>query len=348
MRDAWLQSLISRSTQCFNDVPSSFRLNPRQEMLSRLEQYFPDIAAALAYRMFCTPRISAHRSADHSRLISRARFHLRHARHLAVPTRGGQVQAYVFEPESPPAATVLLVHGWTSEASFMSAFARYFRGRGFRVVMFDFPAHGQSAGRRTNIIDCAHAIREVAELLGPVHYVVSHSLGGLASLLACWGGKPMTHAYPFEGFVFVSLPNSFHALVRQFSSSRSLSPEAQRQFEKMLELEGHRRLDDFTGANLLPATSRPALLLHCADDREIPLENAQQVAIASPTAQLKTFQGLGHRKILYAPAVIREASQFIETLCCAPSTICERPTAIGLHPTNTRVNEMDSTLFRRC
>lgn len=287
-------------------------------MLSRQEQYFPDVSAALAYRMFCTPRMSTHRSADHCRLIDRARIHLRHAHHVAVPTRSGQVQAYIFEPENPPAATVLLVHGWTSEASFMSAFARYFRDRGFRVVLFDFPAHGQSAGRRTNIIDCAHAIREVAEVLGPVHYVVSHSLGGLASLLACWGGKPMTRAYPFQGFVFVSLPNSFSALVRQFSGSSRLSPEAQLHFERMLELEGHRRLDDFTGANLLPATSRPALLLHCTDDREIPIENAHQVAIASPTAELKTFQGLGHRKILYAPTVIRSASQFIETLCSEP------------------------------
>ena len=84
---------------------------------------------------------------------------------------------------------MLLVHGWTGEAAFMSAFAEQFRRRGLRAVLFDLPAHGRSAGARTTLISCAHAVREVAEALGPIQYVVAHSLGGLAALLAGGGRR---------------------------------------------------------------------------------------------------------------------------------------------------------------
>ena len=107
-------------------------------------------------------------------------------------TDGGELQAYVFEPETAwNGASVLLVHGWTAEASFMTAFAEHFRKRGFRIVLFDFPAHGQSLPERASLIDCAHAIRTVAEALGPIQFVLAHSLGGTAALLAGGGGAPM-------------------------------------------------------------------------------------------------------------------------------------------------------------
>src|ERR1700719_4650401 len=133
-----------------------------------------------AYEQFCTPRLSSHRSPDHDLLIERARFHLRHAAPVQVPTSEGNIQAYVFEPGAPRVtATVLFVHGWTAEAAFMTVIGEQFRKRGFRSVLFDLPAHGKSAGERTNLIACAHVIRQVAETLGPIQFVVAHSLGGL-------------------------------------------------------------------------------------------------------------------------------------------------------------------------
>lgn len=90
--------------------------------------------------------------------------------------------AHVVEPEKgEPRASVLVVHGWTSEASFMMAIAEYLRRRGYRVVLPDLPAHGLSPGARTSLIDCAHAVREVAEALGPMSFAVAHSMGGLAA-----------------------------------------------------------------------------------------------------------------------------------------------------------------------
>src|SRR5919204_6145133 len=104
----------------------------------------PALAGDIAFRIFCTPQLSQYRSADHDVLTERARFHLRNAAWERVPTPVGEVQAYVFQPDAERRGTVLLVHGWTSEASFMTAFIEPLRRSGLRVIAFDFPAHGLS------------------------------------------------------------------------------------------------------------------------------------------------------------------------------------------------------------
>jgi hypothetical protein len=51
--------------------------------------------------------------------------------------------------------------------------------------------------------------------------------------------------------------------------------------------------------------------LHARDDTEIPFSNAQQMAGQGLPAELIGFDGLGHRKILYAPPVVRCASAYL-------------------------------------
>ena len=262
----------------------------------------PDAWGEIAFQRFCTPTASRYRSADHHVLVERARFHLGNASVLRVPTAEGYLQAYVFDPEGAwNGASVLLVHGWTSEASFMTAFAEHFRKRGFRIVLFDFPAHGQSTCERASLIDCAHAVRQVAEALGPIEYVLAHSLGGMAALLAGGGGAPMPRGYPFRAFVLVAMPNHLSTVTRTFGKDEGLSPEAQRVYERRLETIAHRKIADFTGANLLKKTGRPALLLHSRDDPNIAFADAKEIAAASGGAEIIAFDDLGHRKILYAP-----------------------------------------------
>ena len=275
--------------------------------------YDAELLGEQAFHQFCTPRLSSYRSPDHEQLAERARFHLRNATAMRVATSEGEIQTYVFDPDAEVAngASVLLVHGWTGETSFMTAFAEHFRKRGLRAVLFDLPAHGKSAGERTSLIACAHVVREIAEALGPVHYVVGHSLGGLAALLAGGGGPPMPRAYPFLDYVLVAVPNRFSQVTRRFGAELELSPAAQRAYERRLEGIAHRGIADFTGVNLLTATGRPAFLLHARDDADVEFSDAEEIAASYGAARLQACDGLGHRKILYAPPVVRSAAAYL-------------------------------------
>ncbi len=272
----------------------------------------PALAGDLAYKQFLRPKLSSRRSADHTMLAERARFHLRNAEWVRVPTTQGVIQAYVFEPEkSPSRGGVLVAHGWTSEASFMAVFAEQLRRAGFRVVVFDQPGHGKSEQERASLIDCAKALQQVAVALGPVCFAVTHSMGGLAALLAGEGKQPLGPPTPFERYVLVSSPNRFANITQEFADELGLDDAGQRVYERHLERIAHRSVVDFTAGNLLEAVGCPALVIHSRDDAEVGFENAEEIAAQCPTAQVMAVEGLGHRNILFAPPVIRAVISYL-------------------------------------
>ena len=293
-------------------MPSHSNLN-RKIDFAGISARSPALAGDLAYKLFCTPKLSERRAPDHDVLTERARFHLRNAKWVSVPTTRGMMQAYVFEPDkNPRGETVLVAHGWTSESSFMTVFAEPIRRAGYRIVMFDQPAHGKSDGEHASLIDCAHALLEVAEALGPVKHVVAHSMGCLAALLVGEGGPPMPRKIDFERYVLVACPNQFTTVTREFGEGLGLNEAAQRQYERQLERIAHRSIPSFNGANFLRATGRPALLIHARDDTEVNFRCAEEIAAACPRAELLAFDGLGHRMVLYATPAARAAVAFLK------------------------------------
>lgn len=280
--------------------------------LGAVSRAAPLLAGDLAYRRFSDPLLSERRSPEQATLSERARFHLRHADWSLVTTPVGDVQTYVMEPDkAPDLGTVLVVHGWTSEAAFMTGFAEPIRRSGYRVVLFDCPAHGLSPGRLTNLVECAQATLAVGRHFGPAHAVLAHSFGTLVSLLAAEGGKPMAGRLVARRFIFVAGPNRLTEVTGSFGAGLGLTRAGQRAYERRLERVGRRRLDGFTAAKLLQAVKRPALVLHARDDEDVPFRNAEEIAASGANVELVAFDGLGHRRILYAPPAIRAALSFL-------------------------------------
>lgn len=292
---------------------SGTSFSPGRADFTELSLRAPWLAGELAYRRFCTPVQSERRTADHALLAARARYHLRRAAWRRLATPGGEVQVYVYEPDAGVAVrgTVVVVHGWTSEASFMTALAEPIRRAGWRTVLFDCPGHGLSAGRRTNLVECARATLAVAEAFAPVHAFVTHSFGSLVALLVAEGGPPMPRRVAVDRLVLVAAPNRLSEVTAHFGRHIGLGAVAQRVYERHLERIGHRPLAGFESAAMLRAVGRPALVVHARDDYEVPFRNAEEIVGACPTAELAAFDGLGHRKILYASPPIRAAVAFL-------------------------------------
>lgn len=272
-----------------------------------------------AYERFCTPALSDRRAPNQDALVERSRKHLRHAAQRTVETREGPVSTYLLEPDTTtpngePAKTVLLIHGWTCEASFMAVIAESLRRSGFRVLLVDMPAHGLSPGTKTSIVACARAITDVIDDFGAIDFTVSHSLGGLVSLLASAGGKAVEKARPMRGYVFISMPNDFRDVTTEFADGLGLSNRAFRQFEKRLEQAAHAPMSTLKAADFVERLDRPTLLIHCEDDKEITVDNAHEIASSAESAQVETVSGLGHRKILYASKVARNTACFLKQL----------------------------------
>jgi pimeloyl-ACP methyl ester carboxylesterase len=270
------------------------------------------LAGAEAYRVFCRPDLSHHRSPEQETLVGRARVHLGKARWFTVQAPSGQVQCYEYEPIGAPSGqTVALVHGWTSEASFMAAFVEPLRQRGNRVVAFDFPAHGLSAGIGASLVDCARATLAVFEAVGRIDVVVAHSLGCQVALLVGEGGPPMRRAFKAGRYVLIAGPNRLSWITSDFGRHLGLSAVAQRAYERHIERAGRRSVAQFSAANLLTDVARQALVVHCRDDEQVPFAHAEEIASEVGSVRLHAVQGLGHRKVLFAPPVVRVVRDYI-------------------------------------
>ncbi|MFT3762506.1 MAG: alpha/beta fold hydrolase [Pseudoxanthomonas sp.] len=200
---------------------------------------------------------------------------------------------------------VLLLHGWGGHAGQMHAFVDPLLDASLRVVAFDAPAHGESGrsrlgGHRVSFFEISEVLQVVAASAGPLAGIVAHSGGCAAAALAMRQGweAPAKIAFvsPF------ALPSS---AIGAFAQAIGANERVAERFRSGVE----RRFGcpwsyfDIPG---LPEhlKTRPLLVVHDAEDREVPFTHGQAVADAWPQARLVATRGLGHRRLLQDPAVV--------------------------------------------
>ena len=207
--------------------------------------------------------------------------------------------------------TVVLMHGWGGRAVHLYEFIRPLREVGFRVVAFDAPAHGDSDGVMTDILECAGAVLQIAGLAGPVHGIIAHSFGAPTAAVA------LQHGLAPHGMVLIGAPSSLaratHGVARMIGIPHSVSRLMQRRVEARLGITWEGLETD----RLLADCDIPLLVLHDKQDRDVPWESGATIARRAKRASLVTTNGLGHRRIVRDPAVVRQAVEFLQA--CLPT-----------------------------
>jgi pimeloyl-ACP methyl ester carboxylesterase len=250
----------------------------------------PRAAGRVALRLFCTPR-RHHRPAWEADLAKRGEtFRI-----------GPELAAHGWG--SGP--TVLLVHGWEGRGTQLGRFVEPLVDAGFRVVAFDGPAHGDSPGKHSDLIEAAEALRKVARELGPLAAVVGHSFGGAVTTLA------LERSLHTSAVVLISSPSSVHGVLERFCALAGIRGQATRAFREAIEARTRVRVEDVEIFERVSRLQVPALIVHDRDDREVPFHDGERLAGRWPAATLIATRGLGHRRILKDDAVIRGAVAFV-------------------------------------
>lgn len=274
----------------------------RRRLVTAYGTLLPDPASRLFERLFMTPRRGVGPvSVDGPFAPLRARKLPYAGRWLRVWETGAGDEA------------VVLVHGWAGQAAQLSAFAEPLAAAGLRVVAFDAPAHGLSDGDRTDMIDFAGAVLQVAGQACPVRGVVAHSFGSPAVALA------LRHGLGVGRLVCIAPPTSLEIYSRVVSRFVGMPERARARMQARVErrfgvawrdLETHRLLG-------LAAKARPLdlplhlLVVHDSGDREVPWSNGARIAEAVPGARMLTTEGLGHNKLLRDPATVAQIVDFL-------------------------------------
>ncbi len=225
-----------------------------------------------------------------------------------VEAMGGTVRGH-FWGTGP---VVYLVHGWGGRGSQMTALVEPLVQRGYRVVLFDAPSHGDSdpgpAGPRlSHGVEFGKALDAVFARFGPAEAVVAHSLGAIATYLTLRYGWLST-----QRLVLVAPMVRAAPLFDQFQRALGFGSRTRRAFDREVERLVGVPVDEFDAivqvAHVEPV---PTLVVHDRDDRYTSYADSVHLVDTLPDADLVTTDGLGHRRILRDPSVVREISSFV-------------------------------------
>jgi len=202
---------------------------------------------------------------------------------------------------------VLLVHGWEGRVTQLGRFVAPLVARGFRVIGFDAPGHGEQPGKALTVLQYAQFLRGVIAEYGPLHGVIGHSMG--ASALAFAAARHLR----VERAVLISIANSVGGVVARFEELLGLGAETRRIFRRRLETEIFRTpLAELDLSEHMPPFLPQTLLVATDDDRDVPVSDTQQVAAHWPKARMQiVLQAGGHRKLLRDARTIEAAVGFI-------------------------------------
>lgn len=264
----------------------------------------PKLAGRLALRLFMTPtKFRTPRKEKALRESATIKFVTVHERQISVRSWGDE-----------NAPSVLLSHGWGGRCTQMHAFIAPLVDAGYRVVGFDVPAHGDSEGKMTNMMDVAYVISEIVKQEDkPIEAIIGHSFGSGTALLAIDKydvevNKVVLIAY-FSDVIWVS------RLFGELFDLRESTLEAMRQiafkrFEKSYEISWD--WEDVSPVSTVHAVKGDLFLIHDEYDHEVPAEEAKHLQNAAPHARVMTTSGYGHRKILMNKKVVKEVLNFIK------------------------------------
>jgi pimeloyl-ACP methyl ester carboxylesterase len=260
--------------------------------LRGLDAVAPRLAARAAARLFLTPRRAALPQSEAKWRESAHREQRELASRMVTTWSWGEGKA------------VLLLHGWEGRGTQLGALAETLAAEGYRVVAPDFPAHGDSPGRKTNLLEFAAAVQALAEELEPVA-IVAHSFGSAATTVAL-------SRFPFAGrLVYVAPPEDFGFFTAIFGGMLGISSDLAKRMEREIERQFDIEWSRLRGAALAPTMTAPLLVIHDEEDVDVPVRYGRIIAAAWPKARLLITRGLGHRRILRDAGVIAEVVQFI-------------------------------------
>jgi pimeloyl-ACP methyl ester carboxylesterase len=266
--------------------------------LNGLAEVSPFLAGQIAFDLFGKPRPRTPKP-EEVQFLATADFQYE-------MINGRKVALYHWGFRGP---VILLAHGWESHAGRWRKLASPLVQAGYQVLALDAPAHGRSDGRRFTMLHYAAVLQALFKRFGPIHAVVSHSVGGAASI---WAMANTEAAFRPQKAVILAAFSELEIILHNARQMIGAGPKLSQAFDKYVEDRfGHPP----SFYSLARASSElgavKGLLIHDRADKVTPFEESLALERNWPGAQLIATNGYGHG--LTAPEVWEMILDFVTT-----------------------------------
>lgn len=240
----------------------------------------PMYAGKKSVDLFCTPR--------EGRIIPIYKEYLDTAEITEnIKIASGETPAYIWNASG--SKTILLIHGWESNAARWDEMTPYLVAEDMRVVAIDAPGHGLASQKLFNMIDYADFINCAVAKYNP-KYIAGHSLGGetLAFYLANYKYENIEKA------ILMAAPSELSSMMSNFGKVLGLSKRSMKNIYQYFSATFNRDIPFFSTRNFCKNINLPTLLIHDKEDETVSVEDSISYHKILKDSQLILTEGYGH------------------------------------------------------
>ncbi len=269
-------------------------------MIRLIKTYFqilsmlsPRLAAKQAFEVFCKVRKKDIRERERS-------FYDK-AKREDIPYEPEPIHTYSFG--NPKNETVLLVHGWDSNAGSLSKFVEPLLEKNKHVLGLNLPSHAQYENDKTTLVGCKDAMKTLLNSFedSEITAIISHSFGSAVTGYALSELPNKT----INKLFFLTSPNKIENIFTEFKDMISLGNKAYRiLIERANKLLGENLEQMYIHDKLNLATFNHLHLFHDKNDKIISIKNSKLIHEKVPNSDLTTYENIGHYRMLWNDTVI--------------------------------------------
>ena len=207
---------------------------------------------------------------------------------------------------------VVFMHGWSGSGTQFRHFIPELTKAGYRVALFDAPAHGTNPGTHSDLLDFSDSLVAIQQQIGPVDTVIAHSFGAMAVTLATRRGLILNR-------IILIAPNlSAQEIFDSYTQLLKLRPTLIKKFKALVSKETRRilRIENswelLTTKNLLEDEYQSGLLIFDTDDEEVSQRHFNEIKNHWSNAESIKTKGLGHVKLLKDHEVINKIISYLK------------------------------------
>jgi predicted alpha/beta hydrolase family esterase len=275
-----------------------FLLSAMRWMYPKLERWVPPLAERIFRLVFYVPL--SYRVPEKESEAANA------ASKSSIDFHGKKIQLYGWGDPSRP--YVLFVHGWAGRATQFRKFTGPLTDAGYFMLGFDGPAHGQSGGTKTSILEFESVLKKIFEVRGLPVAVITHSFGGAAVLFSMMNGLPI------KVLINIATPSVPDEILKTYLRAINGSWKSAERFKPYVKKMSGRDFEEFTTLYTIKRLPQPVnfLIVQDEDDQDVYALHADALLKVYPSAEILRTRGLGHTRILKDDSVIRRCIAFIQ------------------------------------
>ena len=237
-----------------------------------------ETAAKAAFSLFSTPR--------KGRLLAQQKSYLDQFTQEKVLVADHQLQTYHWKGSKP---TVLLCHGWESNAFRWRNLIEKLQSADFNIIVFDAPAHGASSGKHLHVPIYESCATALIAKYKPTH-VVGHSIGGLSVLYSQY----KTPQESVKKLVSLGAPSELSEIMNNYQRLLGFNNRVLEAMDAYFKKRFAFGIGEFSMSTLAKDIKTEGLLVHDIEDKIAPYSAAVRIQKNWKKSQLISTQGLGH------------------------------------------------------